>query len=296
MALIGFAMVCLVFPAHTQAEQKPLWLSAAGQQPPRLYLFWQAGWTPKTKPEHVRLVSQNPPDLFQYPTHELSSGLPHGSMCPAPAEHKIRWSYEKDEPGAKPADAKPAWWTTEEYARRVADGADAVKWVMQQTGAHGLAPYVCAVKIEGERDKRLRFWAFYDRWDLYKQWFGPKPSSDPWDWVQFRPDYNAKSTWGFYKPADDGSRIHSGCPNSPFSAYLASLVKIGAQSGLRAVFVDNPGCNCVCPRCQAAWQDFLRRRFTKEDLKKCFDLADYADAKLTDKRFEIERKRFWGHS
>ncbi len=311
-------MIAAVLPLASclaDEDSVPLWLKAQGAQPPRLYLFWQSGWTPKSNPNHVPLVSGNKPDLFQYPESSgISTGLPHQSMCPAPGTQKTRWSYEKDEPSATPppasqaADAaslerraaslerRAAYWSTSDYAARLSEGRDAVAWVLKETGAYGLAPYVCAVKIEGEREKRLRFWAFYDHWDLYKDWYGPRPSADPWDWVQFRPDYKAKSTWSFYKPADDGSRIHSACPNSPFSKYLADFVKLGAANGLRGVFVDNPGSLCVCSWCQAEWPVFLKQRFTPKQLKKYFGIDDYANAALNEKPFDIETKRFWSYS
>ena len=279
-------------------EPKPLWLTAEGRQPPRLYLFWQSGWTPLKSPSHIDAVRECPPDLFQYVVSSgVETGLPHQSMCPAPATHKTRWAYAKDEAGRKKiADAKPQWWTREEYAKRIADGAAGVKWAMEKTGAYGLAPYVCAKKIEGDYKKRLRFWAFYDHWDQYTTWYGPRPPTDPWEWIQFRPDYGQKHMWGFYKAADDGSRIYSACALSPFAKYLADLVKIGAQNGLRGVFVDNPGCHCTCHYCQKAWPRYLRERFSPAELKKHFGIERYEDAKLNSPPFEIETKRFWAWS
>ena len=285
-------------PAGLAESTPPLWLTSSGQQPPRLYLFWQSGWTPLRSRKHIDLVRPNPPDLFQYvESSGLNTGVPHKSMCPAPASHEIRWHYEKDKPGKKPqTEFKPRWFTTEEYAARIAGGAKDVKWVMDETGAYGIAPYICASKLEGEREKRLRFWAFYDHWPLYEQWYGPKPAADPWEWVRFRPDYKLKHMWAFYKPQTDGSRIYSACPHSPFTEYLANLVKIGANNGLKGVFVDNPGCLCVCKYCQPEWQKYLRRRFSPAEMKRYFGIDRYEDAKLASKPFDVESKRFWAYS
>lgn len=55
-------LVVLAVTTSSADEPKPLWLSAKGKQPPRLYLFWQYGWTPKRNPKHIDLVRKNPPD------------------------------------------------------------------------------------------------------------------------------------------------------------------------------------------------------------------------------------------
>lgn len=263
--LTSILFLLLVTGAAAEPDKPPLWTTAGGKQPPRLYLFWQSGWAPRANPKHLELVPKTPPDLFQYaPTEGLSAGFPHWSMCPAPGEQTLGWSYEKDGPEKAAASPGPRWWTTQEYAARIDEAAKDVQWVLEQTGAHGLAPYVCGSKMQGIPEKRLRYWAFYDHWEEYVRWYGPKPALDPWQWVRLRPDYKIKHLWGFYKPQADGSRIYSGCPNSPFTDYLANFVRIGAANGVRGVFVDNPTCFCICDSCRQQWQAYLRQRFRKD--------------------------------
>lgn len=294
---LPFAAALLTGGLASECAPAPLWLSAGGTQPPRIYLFWQSGWSPLINPAHIPLVADCPPDLFQYARDAgLSRGIPHESMCPAPAEHEIHWSHEKEGGPDVGRTYLPRWWTRGEYQALLEKNRQDVKWVMERTGALGIAPYVCAVKIEGNREARLRFWAFYDHWDQYEEWYGPKPAEDPWEWVQFRFDYRVKSHWAFYKPQRDGSTIHSGCPNSPFSDYLAAFVKVCARSGIRGLFVDNPTSLCICRYCRAAWPKFLESRFDREELKRLFGLDEYAHANIEDPRFEVERRRFWGWS
>ena len=274
--------------AHGADEAAPLWLTARGTQPPRFYLFWQSG-DPRT-PRIGQTIREVAPDLLQ------DAGLrrPHESMRPAPEVAFGGWAYKPDVDARKPKVTGPDHFTPEAYARRLAEGKAENKYRTGQLGVHGTCPYVCAVKIEGDHQRRLGFWAFYDRWDDYRPFgFGPRPDTDPWDWIQMRPGNGQRHLWAFYKPAADGSVIYSGCPNSPFSQYLANLVCLLARSGDRGVFVDNPGVACFCPWCQTAWRQYLRDRFTPAELQNRFGIERYEDARLGQPPFQVESQRFW---
>ena len=269
----------------------PLWLTSRGAQPPRFYLFWQSG-----DPRNAKiggLIREVRPDLLQ------DGGIrrPHDSMRPAPEVASGGWAYEKNDRKREPAATGPTFFTAQTYARRLAEERAENDYRVAQLAVHGTCPYVCAVKIEGDRQRRLGFWAFYDRWDDYRQFgFGPKPEVDPWDWIQIRPSDGRRHLWAFYKPAADGSVIYSGCPNSPFSPYLANLVRLQAKNGDRGVFVDNPGVSCICPWCQKAWRQYLHQRFTPTDLRRCFGIERYEGAHLGKPPFQIESERFWSWS
>lgn len=268
--------------------ERPLWLDANGAEPPRIYLFWQG---PDVHAEpwatHARAVK---PDLL------YGGPLPHDSMRPAPAaERDGLWSYEPGEVQFE-APTGPTWFTTEDYRALLDEAAEEGRSFTEDLGAWGACPYICAVKINGEHERRYGFWAFYDHWDELEQWYGPRPPSDPWDWVVFRADYKAKSVWSFYKPAKDGSTTHSACPNSPFSDYLASFTRLVAECGARGVFVDNPGTNCICHWCVDEWQKYLRERFSPEQMHSYFGVDSYEDATLYEEPFRIETARFWSRS
>ncbi|MGD9496682.1 MAG: hypothetical protein AB7Y46_10290 [Armatimonadota bacterium] len=276
-------------PCHAEGNvERPLWLDAGGAEPPRIYLFWQ-GPDLHTEPwaTHARTVK---PDLL------YGGPLPHQSMRPAPeAERDGLWSYEPGEVHFE-APKGPTFFTTSDYRGLLERAAAEGRYITEEIGAWGACPYVCAVKINGEHERRYGFWAFYDHWEELEQWFGPKPATDPWDWVVWRADYNAKSVWSFYKPAKDGSTTHSGCPNSPFSEYLARFTGLVAAGGARGIFVDNPGTNCICRWCQDQWQQYLRERFSPEQMRRYFGVERYEDAVLYQEPFRIETARFWSRS
>lgn len=280
-----FSASALVADGNTE---RPLWLDAGGAEPPRIYLFWQ-GPDVHSEPWAAHACAVRPDLLYGGPH-------PHDSMRPAPAaERDGLWAYEEGEVEFE-APEGPTYFTTEDYQALLDAAAEEGRSFTEDLRAWGACPYICAVKINGERERRYGFWAFYDHWEELAQWYGPKPASDPWDWVVFRADYGAKSVWSFYKPAKDGSTTHSACPNSPFSDYLANFTRLLAERGARGVFVDNPGTNCICHRCVDAWQSYLRERFSPQQMRSYFGVDSYEDAALYEEPFKIETARFWSRS
>lgn len=278
---------------------------------PRFYLYWQSGFNPRERPDHLQIVREAKPDLFGWPG--FRGGLPPGGINhiawdPTGGEFKPGNVYLRTGDGDEAKDEeerkkrlesiKPQWWTKEEYEANMAQAAETIKWIKEQTGVYGGMGSINSVLIEGDSGKRLRFWAFYDHWNLYEEWYGPRPPTDPWEWIQTLPG-GKKWVVPFMKPGEDGSRMYACCPNSPFSQYLANYVKIGAQSGLHGSFADDPlfyGGLCLCSFCQKEWQEFLRQRFTKDELKKYFGLEEYEAAKPHEKPFELESQRFMAYS
>jgi len=288
LCVLGQLAAIMAAAAAGNVEQ-PLWLSAGGAEPPRIYLFWQGA-----DPHHdsyAQTISTVRPDLYQY------GATPHDSMRPAPeAERDGLWSYEEGEVEFEEPTG-PIYFTTEAYRERVEQARAEASYITDELGGWAVAPYVCAVKISGNHERRYGFWAAYDHWEELQPFgYGPKPAADPWEWVVFRADYQAKSVWSFYKPSRDGSTVHSGCPNSPFSDYLAGFVRLTAENGARGIFVDNPSTNCICPYCQAAWQDYLRERFSPEQMRRYFGVEGYEDAVMYQEPFRIETVRFWSRS
>jgi len=288
--LRSLIVLCGAVAAHAAGNvEEPLWLSAGGAEPPRIYLFWQ-GADPHHE-SYATTIRTVRPDLYQY------GATPHDSMRPAPeAERDGLWSYEEGEVQFEEPEG-PTYFTTEAYGELVEEAKAEARYITDELGAYGCTPYVCAVKINGDHERRYGFWAAYDHWEELEPFgYGPKPATDPWDWVVFRADYQMKSVWSFYKPAKDGSTTHSGCPNSPFSEYLARFVRLTAENGARGIFVDNPGTNCICHWCQDAWQDYLRERFTPQQMRDYFGVERYEDAPMYEEPFRVETVRFWSRS
>lgn len=276
--------------AHAAGNvEEPLWLSAGGAEPPRLYLFWQ-GPDPRVE-SYATTIRTVRPDFYQF------GATPHQSMRPAPeAEREGLWSYEAGQVQFEEPTG-PIFFTTEAYRERMEQAQSEAAYITRELGAWAVAPYVCAVKMNGNAERRYGFWAAYDHWEELEPFgYGPKPAADPWEWVVLRADYNAKSIWSFYKPAKDGSTTHSACPNSPFSDYLANFVRLTAENGARGIFVDNPGTNCICPYCQEAWQAYLHERFSPEQMRRYFRVERYEDATMYQDPFRVETVRFWSRS
>ncbi len=51
---------------------------------------------------------------------------------------------------------------------------------LREAGVRWVIPYICAMTINGNHEKRSGFWEFYDHWDEYRSLgLGPRPASDP---------------------------------------------------------------------------------------------------------------------
>ena len=89
----------------------------------------------------------------------------------------------------------------EEVAERIAGlrnmtrdlRANGVRWVM---------PYICAMTLNGDSERRTGFWDFYDHWDAYRTLgLCPKPQADPMQWLQQYPDGRPYQYYKYDYPA-----------------------------------------------------------------------------------------------
>ena len=46
-------------------------------------------------------------------------------------------------------------------------------------GIREITPYICYFTLAGDHQRRLGFWKFYDNWETYSKWAGPKLPNDP---------------------------------------------------------------------------------------------------------------------
>ncbi len=128
-------------------------------------------------------------------------------------------------------------------------------------GIREIVPYISYHTLAGDHEKRLGFWAFYDRWEDYSEWAGPKPPRDPFDWLVV----DAKGRFvggscGGYSP-DYYAPLHRyrACINHPdWARWHRRLIEMVAEVGYDGCFVDN--CHpdpCYCRYCKAAFREFL---------------------------------------
>lgn len=132
-----------------------------------------------------------------------------------------------------------------------------------QTGVPTLLPYSPIHTIAGDHEKREGFWAFYDHWEDYVQWLGPKPAEDPFAWLMV--DKNGRflpGACGGYSP-DYFAPLHRYrvCPNHPaWRRYQQRLTQLIAEVGYDGVFVDNayPHNACFCDHCKRGFKAFVQ--------------------------------------
>ena len=143
-------------------------------------------------------------------------------------------------------------------------------------GIREITPYISYHTLAGDHQKRLGFWRFYDNWQTYAKWAGPRPEHDPFDWLvvdaggQF-----VGGSCGGYSP-DYFAPLHRyrACINHPdWSEWQRRLIRMIAEVGYDGCFVDNCHADaCYCDYCKTAFREFLRdnreidwvRRMTKD--------------------------------
>jgi hypothetical protein len=116
------------------------------------------------------------------------------------------------------------------------------------------------------------FFKFYrDLWD--EQELGPKPVEDPVDFLEKNADGTPIVDRNY---AIGGMNEHWACLRNPhWQQVLKAWVRRGIQRGVEG-FVINYFYrhNCRCEHCQAGFRAYLKERFTPDELRERFGLAD----------------------
>ena len=132
-----------------------------------------------------------------------------------------------------------------------------------QVGIGEITPYISYHTLSGDHEKRLGFWEFFDKWDAYAQWAGPRPEHDPLDWLVV--DVNGQfvgGSCGGYSP-DYYAPLHRyrACTDHPdWAEWHRRLIRMVAEAGYDGCFVDN--CHpdkCYCRYSKAAFAEFLEK-------------------------------------
>ncbi len=132
-------------------------------------------------------------------------------------------------------------------------------------GIREIVPYICYLTLAGDHQKRLGFWKFYDQWDKYSRWAGPRLPHDPSDWL--RRDVHGQLMLhvspGYPYSPDYFAPLHrySVCTNHPdWIEWHRRLIHMIAEVGYDGCFVDNTRsdyCRCYCRHCKARFRKFL---------------------------------------
>ena len=116
------------------------------------------------------------------------------------------------------------------------------------------------------------FFKFYrDQWD--EKVLGRKPVQDPIDFLEKDRSGNPISNKDY---GIGGMREYWACLNNPhWREVLKAWVRFGLAQGVDG-FISNYFYrhDCHCQHCVAAWREYLRERFTAEQLRDRFSIAD----------------------
>jgi len=129
-------------------------------------------------------------------------------------------------------------------------------------GIREIAPYISYHTVAGDHEKRLGFWKFYDNWNAYATWAGPRPPRDPFDWLVV--DIHGKfvgGSCGGYSPAYYAPlHRYRACINHPdWAEWHRRLIRMVAEVGYDGCFVDNAHPDaCCCRYCKAGFRRFLK--------------------------------------
>jgi hypothetical protein len=138
------------------------------------------------------------------------------------------------------------------------------KW--HEIGVPLLIPYSSINTIAGDHEKRNGFWEFYDHWDDYKKYLGPKPREDPFQWLMVDKKGNfLPGCCGGYSPAYFAPlHRYMVCPEYPeWKRFQSSLTELIARVGYDGIFIDNAtpvsGNTCFCKYCQQEFKRYLEK-------------------------------------
>lgn len=153
--------------------------------------------------------------------------------------------------------------TPEELSQRI-DRLTAYTKNWHDIGVPRLICYSSYHTIAGDHTTRKGFWEFYDRWDDYARWLGPRPKSDPFTWLMIdRKGKFVPGACGGYAPKYYAPlHRYRVCPEHPEWRKLQTrLTKLIAEVGYDGVFPDNsnPTNTCFCPHCRREFKAFVKR-------------------------------------
>ncbi|MBM4049541.1 MAG: hypothetical protein FJ279_30980, partial [Planctomycetes bacterium] len=193
--------------------------------------------------------------------------------------------------------------TPDEVRERIT-GLKAMVDGLHKAGARWVTPYICAMTVNGDNERRTGFWEFYDHWDDYRPLgLCAKPAADPFQWLQRTPEGKPRIYYGynypaeFYPPFKTNHRLAACWRTEGWRTWLCEVVRFAARCGHDGVFVDNAGSQrCQCPRCLAAFREFLKKRFTVERARELFGDTPLDSIAFPDKPgtpLAAELNRFW---
>lgn len=244
----GFILRLQTFAATAVA------LSSFGQSSPQpgvtavppIYLIHYSPDAPQN-PRFVEQLREAPPDILH-----LGHAVPLNSIFGPTADYS-GWN--------------PKLGGAAEILRRKTELRDFVGR-LHQAGVGRVICYINPSILGGDHEKRLGFWAFYDRWENYESLgIGPKPARPPEHWMQR--DRRSFAPW---EPEPNYPLWrYQPCPNEPaWLTYQSAVVRLIAECGYDGVFVDDCVMECRHDLCAQRFPEFLKKRHDPETLRTAF--------------------------
>jgi hypothetical protein len=124
---------------------------------------------------------------------------------------------------------------------------------------------------EGTEGPRGFFKFYKELWD--EKELGPRPVANPLDLLAKNADGSAMASKNY---SIGGMREFTACLNNPhWRAVLKAWAKRGIERGVDGYVINYfYRHNCLCEHCQAAFRGYLRERFTPEQLRAQYGIAD----------------------
>lgn len=184
----------------------------------------------------------------------------------------------------------------EALARRI----ETIRHTLRRYHAIGIpeiAPYISYHTIAGDHQKRKGFWEFYDRWDAYAKWAGPRPPRDPFEWlaVDARGKFLPGSCGGYSPLYYAPLHRYRACINHPdWAEWHRRLVRMVAEVGYDGCFVDNSHPDpCFCRHCRALFRKFLDQNHSLAWVRRLTKGLDFAALGLDSPEVPPELIRRW---
>jgi len=185
----------------------------------------------------------------------------------------------------------PVLLTVEQVQERIKELNEYV-YQLHQRGVKIVIPYINSQTLGGDHKTRSGFWKFYDNWEKYSSFgFGPKPKSDPVDWMKH--DRRELEKW-------IPNYRYAPCVNHPdWTKFVLACVKNIADVGYDGVFVDNNDIQHYGIHCRKKFRDYLTSRYSQAELKRFFGTDQIEQLQMGGPGQGLlwaETQRFWSES
>ncbi len=174
---------------------------------------------------------------------------------------------------------------------------------LRQVGVRWVMPYICAMTINGNHDKRTGLWDFYDHWDEYRSLgLGPRPGSDPFTWLQRKPDGSPRTYYRYsgdhYPSFDPPNHRYAASWHAPgFRDWMGEVVRFLAKCDFDGCFVDNgTSQRGIGPMALDEFKRYLQKEFGAEEARRLLGVGDIETVEFPTKAgtpLFAEMNRFW---